>query len=83
MASCFDELKVDVPRSRPDHGPEVGLPVRLIFGDVAGWRNGGARPPYITSATTRGRRCSRRPVPDRRDVSPRYLIVARPLFSIL
>ena len=38
------------PRSRPGHRPEVGPPVRLIYGDVAGLRNGGARTPYIIAA---------------------------------
>ena len=32
-------------RSCPGPGPEVGPPILLIFGDVAGWRNGGPRPP--------------------------------------
>ena len=57
------------PRSRPGHRPEVGPPVRLIYGDVAGLRNGGARTPYIIAAMARGRRCSRRPMPHRRNAS--------------
>jgi hypothetical protein len=36
FVSCFDELKRSTcPRSRPGHGPEVGPPVRLIYGDVS------------------------------------------------
>ena len=51
------------PRSRPGHGPEVGPPVLLIYGEVSRLPVCGtaARAPLIISAVARGRRCSRRP----------------------
>ena len=74
---CFDELKNRrAPRSRPGHGPEVGPPVRLIFGDVAGLRNGGARTPlhhFGDGTTARGRR-SPGAVATAKGASPRSLI---------
>jgi hypothetical protein len=86
MASCFEELTVEALEITP--GPRTGGRAtgpahfwrRLAF---AGLRNCSACTPYIISATARGRRGSRRPVPDRfSGPSPRSLIAARPPFSI-
>ena len=82
MASCFEELDVDVPEITP--GSRTSGPA-LLWRSLAfaGLRYCGARTPYIIPAMARGRRCSRRPVPDHRSgPAPRSLIVARPLFSI-
>ena len=77
FVSCFDELEDRrAPRSRPGHRPEVGPPVRLIFRDVAGLRNGGARTPLHhlgDGATARGRR-SPGAVATAKGASPRSLI---------
>ena len=63
-------------RSCPDHGPEVGPPVRLIYGDVAGWRNGGAR-------TREQLRREAALFEEVRAASPRSLMAVRFFFGIL
>ena len=87
MASCFEELDVDVPEIMPGsrtRGRAIGPALLWRSLAFAGLWYCGARTPYIIPAMARGRRCSRRSVPRRRNASPRPPMAVRVLqfFSV-